>query len=262
MDKKKPNTASNSFSGAKVKQMPAVTKGKMATKQTSSAASASSYKTTTTTKKHSSEDSSSIPFYTLFWLDSNINMKDDDCHRTITQLRSVISTLHVFDDSNECENFLHTIANQKVFMVASGSLGQYILGRIHHLPQLTAVFIYCSDRSKYESLPKSWPKVQGIFTDMTTLCESLKRATRQCDEELTDISLVPTSDISGQRLDQLDQSFMYTQLIKEILLKLEYSDKNLDEFAAYCRDKYVNQAKQLKQIKSFQDGCVAGEFRS
>jgi len=252
MDKKKLNTTSKSSTGMKTKQMPSQLKGKAVTKQASVTASASSANTTTT-EIYSYGNSPTNESHILFWLDSNIDMKDDNCRRTIAELQSVISTMHAFNDSNECANFLHTIKNQKVFMVVSGSLGQYILPRIHHMPQLIAVVIFCGDESKYESLMNnSFPKVRGIFTDINTLCKSLKRVARQCDEETIDISLVSTSDISGQKFDQLDPSFMYTQLIKEILFELEYNDRNFNELVAYSRAAFSKNVEELKIIEMFQ----------
>jgi tetratricopeptide (TPR) repeat protein len=252
MDKKKLSTASNSSSGAKVKQMPPPAKGKIGTKQASLTASASR-SNTTATEVQSSEDFSSIQSYILFWLDSNIDMNDDNCLFTITQLQSVVNTVHVFNDSDQCANFLNKIKNQKVFMVVSGSLSQHTLPRIHNMPQLTAVFVFCDNRPKYESLTKSWSKVRGIFTDITVLCESVKQVARQCDEDSIDISLVSASDISDQSLDHLDQSFMYTQLIKEILFELKHDDDSVKKLVTYCRNKYSNNEKELKTIETFQN---------
>jgi hypothetical protein len=65
--------------------------------------------------------------------------------------QSVVSTVHVFNDVDERAMFLHKIKNQKVLMVASGTLGEQILPHIHNMPQLTAVFVFCSNQSKYES---------------------------------------------------------------------------------------------------------------
>jgi tetratricopeptide (TPR) repeat protein len=248
MDKKKLPPNSNSSGGAKGKQMSLATTGKMLTKQGSLGASAS-LKAATTTKIYSSGNSSSTSSYILFWLDSTIDMKDENCARTVQQLQSVISTMHVFNDGNECANFLHTIKNQNVFMVVSGSLSKDILPRIHHMPQLIAVLIYCGDKSKYELLMNNWPKVQGVFTKIDDVCKSLSEVSRQWDEDST----MHISIISGQKLDQLGQSFMYTQLIKEILFELEYNDQNFKELVTYCLKRYSNDREELQLIQMFQN---------
>jgi tetratricopeptide (TPR) repeat protein len=185
-------------------------------------------------------------------------MKDERCTSTIKKLQSVISTIHVFNDSNECANFLHTLKNQNVFMVVSDSLSQTILPRIHQMPQLKAVLIFCSDKSKYKSLVNDWPKVRGVFTEVDDLCKSLQQVSRQLDEDSIHMSLISANDISGQRLDQLDQSFMYTQLIKEILFELKYNEQNLKELVTYCLDRYSNDRDEMELIRMFQNEYQAG----
>ncbi len=99
-----------------------------------------------------------------------------------------------------------------------------------------------------------WLKVRGIFTDICVLCGSVKQTARQCDKDSIDISLVSISDISGENLDQLDQSFMYTQLIKEILFELKHDDDSVKKLVTYCRDKYSGNEEELKKIETFHKG--------
>ena len=43
-------------------------------------------------------------------------------------------------------NFIHNdCANKHVFLISSGSLSKGVIPRVHNLPQLYAVNIYCSD---------------------------------------------------------------------------------------------------------------------
>lgn len=238
VDKRKQTNHNNSDDKAKEKSVP-------------SSASSNTTTTTTTTEISSRGSSSSIPRDVLFWVDSNINPKDDDFQVSLVQLQSVIGTMHVFNEGNECVKFLSTTTNQNVFMVASGSVGQQILPRIHKMPQLVAVFIFCADRSKYESLIKTYSKVRGIFIDLSILCSSLQQTIRRREEDTIDISFLPPSSISDQNINQLSQSFMYTKLIKEILFELEYNDDSVKELVTYCRAKYLDNAKELKNLQTF-----------
>ncbi|CAF4926995.1 unnamed protein product [Rotaria sp. Silwood1] len=226
------------------------TKNKPPTKQIQSTYSTSRSISADTTL-HSSKSSFMIENYVLFWLDTNINLQDDHYNNTIKHLQSIASNIHVFNDADQCINFFDKIKNQKLLLIVSGSVGQEILPRIHNVPKLTAVFIFCQNQSKYESLKKSWSIVRGVFTDIVPLCESLHKVARQCEEDSIGISLFSTNDLSSKSLDQLDQSFMYTQLIKEILLELEYNDKSIDDIVTYSRDKYSNNHEELKKIEMF-----------
>jgi tetratricopeptide (TPR) repeat protein len=95
---------------------------------------------------------------------------------------------------------------------------------------------------------KKWPKVRSISNNITELCESLKEATRKMDDDPIGMSFAPSNDIDNEDLDHLDQSFMYTQLIKEILLELNYDNKSVQDLVDYCRKKYAGKETELKTI--------------
>jgi hypothetical protein len=64
--------------------------------------------------------------------------------------------------------------------------------------------------------------VKGIFTRAESLCSVLKRHIKQTDIDLTTISIVFASSVND--LNQLDQSFMYSQILKEILLTMKHDE--------------------------------------
>ena len=78
---------------------------------------------------------------------------------------------------------------------------------------------------------KDWPKIKGVFTEITPICEALKKAAQQCEHNAISISFMATSgDVSKKNLDQLDCSFMYTQILKDILLTIKFEQKHIEEF--------------------------------
>ncbi|CAF2212765.1 unnamed protein product [Rotaria magnacalcarata] len=252
MDNKKQITAVNVSNAGKSKQLYPANKGKPTMKQALATGVTSSSHNITTKVLNSSKDSFLIQDCILFWLDTNINL-DDDCNINILkQFQSIVGNIHVFNNTDQCVDFLKKSQNQNVSLIVSGSVGQQIISRIHSIPQLIAIFIFCQDQPKYESLKINWSKVQGIFTDSATLCNSIKQLVHQFEEDSVDISFVSENDISGQDLDQLDQSFMYTQLIKEILLELEYDEQSFHNFLTYCRQEYSNNVEELKNIQDFE----------
>ncbi|CAF3389994.1 unnamed protein product [Rotaria socialis] len=252
MDNKKQITATNVSVAGKSKQLYPANKGKPTTKQILATGATSSSHTTTAKVVNSSKDSFLVQDCILFWLDTNINLDDDYYINILKQFQSIVGNIHAFNNTDQCVDFLKKSQNQKVSLIVSGSVGQQIISRIHSIPQLITIFIFCQDQFKYESLKINWCKVQGIFTDSTTLCNSIKQLARQFEEDSVDISFVPENDISGQDLDQLDQSFMYTQLIKEILLELEYDEQSIHSFLTYCRQQYSDDVEELKKIQDFE----------
>src|ERR1700723_1233746 len=79
----------------------------------------------------------------LIWLANNIDENNADCRNTITQLRRAVNTINTFTNGEECIQFLENMDNDKACMIISGSLGQHIVLRLHHMSQVDSIFIFC-----------------------------------------------------------------------------------------------------------------------
>ncbi|CAF0819352.1 unnamed protein product [Adineta steineri] len=184
----------------------------------------------------------------LIWLDNNINESNVDCSNTIKQLKRVVNNINTFTDGEECLEFIQTINNNKVCMIVSGSLGKHIVPHVHDMSQVDTIFIFCNNQEWHKQWAKEWPKIKGVFTDITSICEALKQTSQQCEQNAISISFVA----SNKKLDQLDPSFMYTQILKEILLTINFEDKHFKEFITYCRKVYEGDKNELENINQLQ----------
>ena len=185
----------------------------------------------------------------LVWLDSNINTKSEDCRNTVTQLRRVVNDINMFTDGEGCIQFIDTINDNKVCMIISGSLGQHILPRVHNMSQVNSIFIFCGNKKYHEQWTKEWSKIKGVFTEITPICEALKQASHQCEQNAISISFVPTSGgTSSKNLDRLDSMFMYTQIMKEILLTISFELEHFKEFIHYCRHIFNDNEEELANV--------------
>ncbi|CAF0898279.1 unnamed protein product [Adineta steineri] len=185
----------------------------------------------------------------LIWLDSNINETNDDCQNTITKLQCVVNDINTYTNSDECLEFIQTITDKKICMIISGSLGQHIVPRVHNMSQVDSIFIFCGNEKYHEQWTKDWPKIKGVFTDITPICEALKSAAHQCEQNAIPMSFVGTN----KKLDQLDPSFMYTQIIKEILLTIKFELRHMQDYINYCCDVFSDNKKQIENIKRLED---------
>ncbi|CAF1168642.1 unnamed protein product [Adineta steineri] len=184
----------------------------------------------------------------LIWLDSNINENNADCSNTIKQLKRVVNNINTFTNGEECVEFIQTINNNKVCMIVSGSLGKHIVPHVHDMSQVDTIFIFCNNQEWHKQWTKEWSKIKGVFTDITSICEALKQASHQCEQNAISISFVA----SKKKLDQLDPSFMYSQILKEILLTINFEDKHMKEFITYCREVYEDDEHELKNVNQLQ----------
>jgi tetratricopeptide (TPR) repeat protein len=189
----------------------------------------------------------------LIWLDSHINENNEDCRNTISQLRRAVNNVNKFADSGECIEFINSISNEKACMIISGALGERIVPQVHDMPQVDSIFIFCNNKERHEQWAKDWPKIKGVFTDISPICEALKKAAQQCEHNFTPISFMATSgDASKKSLNQLDCSFMYTKIMKEILLAITFDNGHIKEFIQHCRDAFAGNNEQLLNVKQLE----------
>ena len=189
--------------------------------------------------------------FLLVWFDGNIDEENnDDCRSFITKLRQFVNNVNTFTAIDECIDFITDVKYEMIFMIVSGIFSQSIVPIIQDIPQVSSVYIFREYKATLVQWAQQWSKVKGVFTDVTSICEALNQAAYDCDKNLVSISMVklPNDGASNQNLDQLDQSFMYTQILKEILLTITFEQKHIDEFLTYCREQFVGNTFQLKNI--------------
>jgi hypothetical protein len=124
---------------------------------------------------------------------------------------------------------------------------------VQDIPQVSSVYIFCENKMWLEKWAKEWPKVTGVYTDIALICESLKQAAPDCDQNLISISFVKnTATPSNQNLNELDQSFVYTQILKDILLTIDFEQEYFTDFLTYCREQFLDHIVELKNVEEEQ----------
>jgi tetratricopeptide (TPR) repeat protein len=172
----------------------------------------------------------------LIWLDAKIDLSNKDCQTMFSELRNVVNDVHIFTQRDDCIDFLTEIDDMKAFLIVERTLSQQILSLIHDIPQLDDVYIFSNKKFDHKQWANTWVKVKGIYTEFMPMCESLQQAVKQCNRDSISVSFLNVGEgVSSQNLDQLEPSFMYTQLFKEILLEMEHDDQAIKNFTAYCR---------------------------
>jgi tetratricopeptide (TPR) repeat protein len=135
----------------------------------------------------------------------------------------------------------------------SGTFGESIISSIHDMSQINAIFIFCGDKSRHEKWAKNWSKIKGVLTEINDLRKAIKQTISECDQKSMSISFVETSEsASNQNLNQLDPSFMYTQILKEIILQIDYNNQHIEDFVNYCREVFIGNVRELKICDKFE----------
>jgi tetratricopeptide (TPR) repeat protein len=191
--------------------------------------------------------------FLLVWIDANIDESKQDCQNTLAQLRSVVNDVNIFTQRDAGIHFLTDIDDAKAFLIVDGIIGQDIVPLIHDIPQLDAIYIFCGNESSHEQWTKKYTKIKGVHTKIKSICDALQLAAKQCNQDSIAVSFVPVVEgASNANLDQLEPSFMYTQIFKEILLEMKHDEKSIIDFVQFWRLHYINNIVKQKDIAEFE----------
>ncbi|CAF1271764.1 unnamed protein product [Adineta steineri] len=193
--------------------------------------------------------------FVVAWLDENIDEENNTgCQNTISKLREVVNTVNTFTNMEECVTFITDSKAEKVFMISSGALGQTTIPMIHDMAQVSSIYIFYGNNTRHEQWTKQWPKIKGIFIDIQSICEALKKDVHKSDRNTISMSFMPMSvDTTTKSLDQLDQSFMYTQILKEILLTIDFQREHFETFITYCREQFIGNPADLRHVDTLEN---------
>ena len=205
---------------------------------------------TTDEERFSRQDERIVQNYILVWLDRNINQIYVDYQNTVSKFKNIVNTIILFDNRDECLDFVTDVGDVKIFMILSDNLPEYLVTCIHSLSNIAAIYIFHSNNSNTENwLFGVRSKVKGFFTNLEPIYELMQHAARQSDRDSIEICFLQLAEKEfSENLNELHYSFMYTRLLKEILLDFEYNEQSMKELINYCRILYSNNDRQLDII--------------
>lgn len=189
--------------------------------------------------------------YFVVWLDSNIGDLNEDTQYSIQQLHKVTDALRTFTELEDCMEFIKDTATEKIFLIISGSLGYRFLPRIEHTSQIHSIYVFCQEVASHLLWTHKYKKIKGVFDDVNRICEQLKRDIAYCERAPLQIST--KSNMSAMATNALDASFMYSQLLRETLLELEYGSAAKTDLVEHCRRAYADNERQLDIISEFEN---------
>ncbi|CAF0827533.1 unnamed protein product [Adineta steineri] len=189
--------------------------------------------------------------YLLLWLDNSTGQTNEDYENTLEQIQTVTGDVNVFKQRDACVDFLtDTQEDIKSFLVVKDTMFQQIMPLINDISQLEGVYIFNDIKILHEEWIQEWQKIKSVHTNIDDLCQRLKVGVRQYNQDSIAVSFVPVNEIvSTDNLNQLEPTFMYTQIFKDILLDMEHDKQAITNFTTYCRK---NNSGWLVNIQRFE----------
>ena len=192
-------------------------------------------------------DAPIVQNFHLVWLHGNIDDMNDQHFRSIMQLRELINTINIFTDIDRCIDFI-TDNNEAAFVIISGITSQMLISIMEDIVQVSSVYIFCETMSQSEKCLNECPNVSSVYTDVTRLCEALKQATEHYNDKTSFISFAKTAEAGNESTNTLQCSFMYTLMLKDILLTIDFDDGHFKEFLVYCRKVLAGNSRELQKV--------------
>ncbi|CAF1565833.1 unnamed protein product, partial [Adineta steineri] len=204
--------------------------------------------------------------FVLIWTDADIDESKKHCQDILARLRRIVNDVKICTETKQCMQRLKSISNEKAFIIVSGALGENLVPDIHSLAQVEAIYIFGRNIDSHEHWARNWSKIKGMYTEIKPVCEALQLAAKQCNEDSVSISFVSADvedstgislissdgEASSANLNQLEPTFMYTKIFKEILFEIEHGKEAITHLAKYCRDLYQSNVGELNIINEFE----------
>ena len=195
-----------------------------------------------------------INSFRLIWLHFTSNEFDQHLQEDIARVKHIRHSIDIdlFTDADECIDCLTELNYDRIFMIISNQRETQLIRLIHEIPRLHSIYIYNHHMSENELSLNECTKVKGFFVGIDSICDSLERDIEQYEHYSIPVSILSPSDYSKKNLNELEPSFMYSKLLKEILFDVEYKDSARKDLADFWREEYHENQSQLKSIDEFE----------
>ena len=171
--------------------------------------------------------------FLVVWLNSNADDIREEKKDLAMKLRPFIQIVKEFTDLDECVDFMTDTVTEKIFLIISGSTNYDFISHLNRISSLYGIYVLRNNVKELEFLLKECKAVKGIFSNIQSIREIIQKDARRLMIDSTSISI--QSADSALNLNELDQSFMYTTLMKEIILNVKYdAEEAKKEFVQFC----------------------------
>lgn len=182
-------------------------------------------------------------------LKTNANGQETADENLIKKHCDVAGDIELFSCVDKCIDFLTDVNDRKICLILCTSLTKSLVPMIHDFSQLKFIYVLRDNENYDILLTNKWTKIKGSFSDMVNIFHHFKQNIRQSVYDLLSISIACPSNVNNT--NELDSSFMYSQLLKDIILKMQYNKTSKTDFVDYLRAQYANNLIGLESINTF-----------
>ncbi|CAF1004884.1 unnamed protein product [Adineta steineri] len=175
--------------------------------------------------------------YLLLWVDTTIDETNEDYENALKQIQTIIGGVNIFNQRDACIDFLTDAQGDiKSSLIVKDTMFQQIMPLINDIPQLDGVYIYNDKKTLHEEWTEKWQNIKSTHTNIDDLCQGLQSDVKQYNQNSIAMSFITVNEMAlTEDLNQLEPTFMYTQIFKDILLDMKHDEQAIKNFIIYCR---------------------------
>lgn len=172
----------------------------------------------------------------IIWLNVNEHEKSVNNIKLLNKFQEIVDSVEIFNEMKIFEEYIENNINKNkiIFLILSGKFIDIIIPKIHDIISINSIYIYSQDKSQYELLSKKYLKLKGhLFKRFRELLSQIKQEIRCCQNDFIPMDILDNKLINDQ-FNKLQPNFMYSQLLKEILIKIKFDTNSRKDFINYC----------------------------
>ena len=203
------------------------------------------------------ETSRNLENFIVIWLDAHI--VSDQLKAAV---RTQVNSLEIFQNIEQCVSRINAIETEKIFVIVSDEYYERIALSLECYESVDSIYILCSNQDKYNqcvedhSIRTKFKKFVDVFDNIDEICKEIKERSISYARQIPTLVSIPRRRLTVMRraavINKLKASFMYSQLIRDILINMTHNEKAerdlINLFRSYYRDNEVG----LRRIHEFE----------
>ena len=179
--------------------------------------------------------------FSIFFVDPQVNETEDNRNAQF-ELKQIINHLKTFDDQNQCHQKILSLSQEdRLILIVSGRCGRQLVPQIHHLRQVSSIYVYCMDKKTNELWAKDFFKIKSVIVQLKDLIRVIKQDQQsriKIDEPLS--------------INLLNGNFIHSLLLIDVLIRMKSIESDKQQLIQLCKKEYENNQKELVFVGEFE----------
>jgi tetratricopeptide (TPR) repeat protein len=147
-----------------------------------------------------------------------------DIEKVKTKLERLVETVKIFNHVDECIDFITNDEDRPVVLIVNETDGENIASILDAIKQIKVVYVLSFCQSTNASWMTRHNKVRGIISNVASIYRILETYKQENNVEFNFVSSFPASLTDIDQKNEQEAVFMYSQLLKYVIIELNYSE--------------------------------------